>query len=319
MRRALLVIFCIGIVALVVGGFMLVREFNRGFPQLRPGIYAGTLVSEGDGKALPWWVEASVGNPDIFVSIGVDGVPAQRGVIVEPSSRTRLPLIVSGEARRFRITGREDEEGSYEGDYADPITSDRGRWKLQRVEVGGLEKAERDGLVDWVTTWQALRAVEVKIEEVKEGFDTVEGRIEKLHRYAVEGDSLQKAADSRLSSTASSLDDISKNNAAKRGELDELLRNIDISKRVSPEGRLVELSRESIQREGRWIERALQLSAPEMSGGFEQDYERALKVKALQDQIDDERGLIQNLTEGPRYREKNSERESEEEFYNELR
>ena len=319
MRRALLVIFCIGIVALVVGGFMLVREFNRGFPQLRPGIYAGTLVSEGDGKALPWWVEASVGNPDIFVSIGVDGVPAQRGVIVEPSSRTRLPLIVSGEERRFRITGREDEEGSYEGDYADPITSDRGRWKLQRVEVGGLEKAERDDLVDWVTTWQALRAVEVKIEEVKEGFDTVEGRIEKLHRYAVEGDSLQKAADSRLSSTASSLDDISKNNAAKRGELDELLRNIDISKRVSPEGRLVELSRESIQREGRWIERALQLSAPEMSGGFEQDYERALKVKALQDQIDDERGLIQNLTEGPRYREKNSERESEEEFYNELR
>ena len=319
MRRALLVIFCIGIVALVVGGFMLVREFNRGFPQLRPGIYAGTLVSEGDGKAFPWWVEASVGNPDIFVSIGVDGVPAQRGVIVEPSSRTRLPLIVSGEERRFRITGREDEEGSYEGDYADPITSDRGRWKLQRVEVGGLEKAERDDLVDWVTTWQALRAVEVKIEEVKEGFDTVEGRIEKLHRYAVEGDSLQKAADSRLSSTASSLDDISKNNAAKRGELDELLRNIDISKRVSPEGRLVELSRESIQREGRWIERALQLSAPEMSGGFEQDYERALKVKALQDQIDDERGLIQNLTEGPRYREKNSERESEEEFYNELR
>ena len=314
-----MVIFCIGILALVVGGFMLVRDFNRGFPQVRPGIYAGTLVSEGDGKAFPWWIEASVGHPDIFVSIGVNGVPAQRGVIVEPSSRTRLPLIVSGEERRFRITGREDEEGSYEGDYADPITSDRGRWKLQRVEVGGLEKAERDDLVDWVTTWQALRAVEVKIEEVKEGFDTVEGRIEKLHRYAVEGDSLQKAADSRLSSTASSLDDISKNNAAKRGELDELLRNIDISKRVSPEGRLVELSRESIQREGRWIERALQLSAPEMSGGFEQDYERALKVKALQDQIDDERGLIQNLTEGPRYREKNSERESEEEFYNELR
>ena len=319
MRRALLILFCIGIVALVVGGFMLVRDFNRGFPQLRPGIYAGTLVSEKNGEAFPWWVESPVGNPDIFVSIGVDGVPAQRGVVVEPSSRTRLPLIVSGDERRFRITGREDEEGAYEGDYADPITSDRGRWKLKRVDVGGFEKAERDDLVDWVTTWQALRAVEVKIEEVKKGFDSDEGRIEKLHRYAVEGDSLQKAADSRLSSTSSSLDEVKKKNAAKRGELDALLRNIDISKRVSPEGRLVELSRESVQREGRWIERALQLSAPEMSGGFEQDYERALKVKALQDQIGDERGLIRNLAEGPRYREKNSERESEEEFYNELR
>ena len=319
MRRALLVIFCIGIVALVVGGVMLVRDFNRGFPQLRPGIYAGTLVSENNGGAIPWWVEASVGNPDIFVSIGVEGVLAQRGVVVEPSSRTRLPLIVSGEERRFRITGREDDEGSYEGDYSDPITSDRGHWKLKRFDVGGLEKGERDDLVEWVTTWQALRAVEVKIEEVKKGFDTDEGRIEKLHRYAVEGDSLQKAADSRLSSTESSLEEMKKKNAAKRADLDALLRNIDISKRVSPEGRLVELSRETIQREGRWIERALQLSAPEMSGGFEQDYERALKVKALQDQISDERGLIRNLTEGPLYREKNVERESEEEFYNELR
>jgi hypothetical protein len=319
MRRALLVIFCIGIVALVVGGVMLVRDFNRGFPQLRPGIYAGTLISESGGKAVPWWVESSVGNPDIFVSIGVDGVPAQRGVIVEPSSRTRLPLIVSGGERRFRITGREEDEGSYEGDYSDPITSDRGHWKLKRFDVGGLEKSERDDLVEWMTTWQALRAVEVKIEEVKKGFDTDEGRIEKLHRYAVEGDSLQKAADSRLSSTESSLEEVKKKNAAKRAELDALLRNIDIGKRVSPEGRLVELSRESIQREGRWIERALQLSAPEMSGGFEQDYERALKVKALQDQISDERGLIRNLTEGSQYREKNVERESEEEFYNELR
>jgi hypothetical protein len=319
MRRALFAILCIGVVALVVGGFMLVRDFNRGFPQLRPGIYAGTLVSEKDGKAIPWWVEASVGNPDIFVSIGVDGVPAQRGVIVEPSSRTRLPLIVSGNDRRFRVIGREDDEGAYEGDYSDPITSDRGRWRLKRFEVAGLEKADRDDLVEWVATWQALRAVEVKIEDVKKGFDTDEGRIEKLHRYAVEGDSLQKAADSRLSTTASSLEEIRKNNAAKRTELDALLGNIDISKRVSPEGRLVELSRESIQREGRWIERALQLTAPEMAGGFEQDYERALKVKALQDQMSDERGLLRNLTEGPRYRERNSERESEEEFYNELR
>jgi hypothetical protein len=318
MRRILVALLCIGVVALVVGGVVLVRDFNRGFPQVRPGIYAGTLISDEDGAALPWWIESSVGSPDIFVSIGAPGVPAQRGVIVEPSSRTRLPLIVSGEDRRFRITGREDGEGAYEGDYSDPITSDRGRWTLKRFDGAGLEKAERDDLVEWVTTWQALRAVEVKIEEVKKGFDSIEGRIEKLHRYAVEGDSLRKAADSRLSSTASSLDEVKKKNAAMRGELDALLRTIDVSKRISPEGRLVELSRESIQREGRWIERALQLSAPEMSGGFEQEYVRALKVKALQDQISDERGLIRNLTEGPRYREADKERESEEEFYNEL-
>ena len=78
------------------------------------------------------------------------------------------------------------------------------------------------------------------------------------------------------------------------------------------------MSRESITREGRWIEQALNIAAPNVSGNFDASYERALKVKALQDQIADERGLIRNLTEGPRYRERDGERESEEAFYNEL-
>lgn len=318
MRRVLVLLFCVGIVALIAGGIVLVRDFNRAFPQLRPGIYAGTLVSSDQTDAIPWWVESSVGSPDILVSVGLPGMPAQRGVVVEPSSKTRLPLIISGSERRFRIIGREDDNGTYEGDYSDPITSERGTWRLKRYELPPLEKGTRDDLVEWVSTWQSLRSVETKIEEIKNAYDTDEGRIEKLHRYAVEGDSLQKAANSRLSSTATALEDLRKSNAAKKSELDELLRNIDISKRVSNEGRLVELSRESIAREARWIEQALHIAAPDVSGNFDTAYERALKVKALQDQIADERGLIRNITEGARYRGNDRERESEEAFYNEL-
>jgi hypothetical protein len=318
MRRALVLLFCVGIVAVIVGAFVLVRDFNRTFPQLRPGVYAGTFVSTDTGESIPWWVESNVGSPDIFVSVGLAGIPAQRGVVVEPSSKTRLPLIVSGAERRFRVIGREDDSGTYEGDYSDPITSQRGTWRLNRFDIAPLEKGTRDDLVEWVTTWQALRSVEAKIEEVKNTFDTDEARIEKLHRYAVEGDSLQKAATSRLSSTATALEELQKNNAAKKGELDNLLRNIDISKRVSNEGRLVELSRESIAREARWIEQALHIAAPDVSGNFDAAYERALKVKALQDQISDERGLIRNLTEGAQTRGRNVERDSEEAFYNEL-
>lgn len=318
MRRVLVLFFCVGILAIVVGGFVLVRDFNRAFPQLRPGVYAGTLIPDDSADPIPWSVESTVGSPDIFVSVGMDGVPAQRGVVVEPSSKTRLPLIISGSDRRFRIIGREDDNGTYEGDYADPITSERGTWRLKRYELPPLEKGLRDDLVDWVTTWQALRSVEIKIEEVKNTHDADEQRIEKLHRYAVEGDSLQKAANSRLSSTASALEDLKRKNATQKSELDEALRNIDISKRVSTEGRLVELSRESIAREGRWIEQALHITAPDVTGNFDAAYERALRVKALQDQVSDERGLIRNLIEGPRYRGRDRERESEEAFYNEL-
>ena len=281
-------------------------------------MYAGTLIPEGEGDPIPWLVESVVGSSDIFISLGVADVPAQRGIIVESSSKTRLPLMITGSERRFRIIGREGDNDTYEGDYADPITSQRGRWLLKRYDLPLLEKATRDGLVEWVTAWQALSSVETKIEEVKNSYDTDKERIEKLQRYAVEGDSLQQAAKSRLTSTSSELDDLKRSNAAKKGDLDEMLRNIDISKKVSNEGRLVELSRESITREGRWIEQALNISAPNVSGNFDAAYERALKVKVLQDQIADERGLIRNLTEGPRYREHGGERESEEAFYHEL-
>lgn len=318
MRPFLVLVFCVGIVALVAGGLVLVRDFNRTFPQLKPGVYGGTLVPDGQGEPIPWWVESTVGSADILVALGAPGVPAQRGVVVESSSKTRLPLIVTGADRRFRIIGREDDNGTYEGDYADPITSQRGTWRLKRYDIPPLEKATRDALVEWVTAWQALSSVETKIEEVKNSYDTDKERIEKLHRYAVEGDALQQAAKSRLTSTSSDLEELKKSNAARKTQLDEMLRNIDISKRVSNEGRLVELSRESIAREGRWIEQALNIAAPNVSGNFDAAYERALKVKALQDQISDERGLIRNLTEGPRYREGGGERESEEAFYNEL-
>ena len=91
-----------------------------------------------------------------------------------------------------------------------------------------------------------------------------------------------------------------------------------MEQRVSPAGHLVSMSRESIAREGQWIEETLKLSAPAVSADFAAEYERALKVKAIQDQINDERSLIRNLREGPALREQQGRAESEEEFYNGL-
>ena len=107
--------------------------------------------------------------------------------------------------------------------------------------------------------------------------------------------------------------------ASKKSELDGLIQSLDVSNKVSPAARLVALSRESIQRDAAWIENALHLTAPEESADFEEKYERARRVKALQDQIADERGLLKNIEEAPRYRREGAEMNDEEEFYNGLR
>lgn len=78
------------------------------------------------------------------------------------------------------------------------------------------------------------------------------------------------------------------------------------------------LSRETIQRESRWIELTLKLLAPEMSPGFDQALERAERVRALQRQIAEERDAIARQGEAERYRGEASETTREEEFYGQL-
>jgi hypothetical protein len=319
MRSRVVVLPAIVALLLLVTGGVLLSGFREAFPLMRPGLYVGTLESLSNSTAVPWAIEVSPGGSDVSVAVGDARVPALHTVVSAGTKNTRLPLIVGGSERRLRITGREAGEGKFEGEYSDEVTSDRGKWHLQVVVIKPYENGRERDLKGWAITWRALRAVEQKIEEAQGTFDGDGAKLDSLRRSA---DGLKDSGESNnegRSTGAPSLEAIRGNIAVKKSELAAILNTLDISERVSAEGRLVEMSRESIQREGRWIEKVLKLTAPDVSEGFEVDYERARAVKALQDQIADERGLIRNLAEAPAYREKRSEAESEEEFYNGLR
>ena len=79
------------------------------------------------------------------------------------------------------------------------------------------------------------------------------------------------------------------------------------------------MSRETIQRESRWIELTLQLLAPETSIGFDQALERAERVRELKEAIAKEREAREAKSLGDRYPGKERETRSEEEFYEHLR
>jgi hypothetical protein len=318
MRGRTLFLFGGTLVALIAGGVLFFREFNRVFPDVRPGVYGGVLVPVGGGAPVPLLVEATVGSADLFVSVGDDEFPAQRAVVVDLSSKTRLPLIITGASRRLRLTGNDAVGEGYRGDYVDPMTSEKGTWQLSRREVPELGRELHDELGTWAVVWQAFQVVQNKIFEADQRVEADKARIDKLSKSVGEDDALREVGASRLSSTSSTVDEVKRSIDARRKELESLLQEVEIAQKVSAEGRLVELSSEAIKREGRWVEHALKLTAPEVSGNFDADYERALKVKALQDQISDERGLLRNIEEAPRYRDNASERDKEEEFYNGL-
>jgi chromosome segregation ATPase len=251
----------------------------------------------------------------LIVALGDQQVPAQHAPVHDPSGRSRLPLIVSGADARFRLTGAPKEDGRYEGECLDPIHNRTGSWILQKVEMNGEIDREDGDLHTWITMVQELHKLEGSIEAVKHRYDSQKVQMENLSPYLVDDGSLRQKATSRLSNTSSALDEARADVEKVQAELDATIRNVELSQRISPKGRLAILSRESLQRESRWIEITLKLLAPETTPGFEEQLERAYRIKAVQDQIEAERRRMEELDTLDRYRGVGAETPNEEEFY----
>jgi hypothetical protein len=80
--------------------------------------------------------------------------------------------------------------------------------------------------------------------------------------------------------------------AAMQAELDRAVEEFDRASKLTPQGELVHLSRDTVRREGRWIQDLLGAGSPETSPSFEPELERAYRVKELLDQISEERRLL---------------------------
>jgi hypothetical protein len=319
MRRVLTVLFFGTLIALVVGGALFFREYNRVFPGLSPGFYGGMIVAADKKTGVPWALEVRPGGTEVYVSIGEEDLPAQRALVVEPSSGTRLPLIVSGEGRRLRITGVQQEEGRFKGEYSDPISAEKGAWTLDRVSFSELNNENRAVLIAWGNAWNVGYATSSAIQELQKKIELTKAQISQVQEVSAKSEGLRALLPPTDAERVATNEEAEREITSKKSELNVLIQTLDLSNKVSPAARLVALSRESIQRDAAWIENALHLTAPEESADFDEKYERARRVKALQDQIADERGLLKNIKEAPRYRREGAEINEEEEFYNGLR
>jgi hypothetical protein len=211
------------------------------------------------------------------------------------------------------------KEGRYEGVFLNPISQERGSWVLLKSGNLGIVPETEADLTRWYSLWQELEQIEGEIQISQRKVDDQSGSIENLHRVVSEGDVLRKTADVRLGRADSEMEAALDELRVRQEQLDRKRRDFDLTQRVSQEGRLVFLSRETIQRESRWIELTLDLLAPETSIGFDQALERAERVKKLKEAITKEREVkaTRSVAESPVERDRESR--SEEEFYEHLR
>lgn len=319
MHRRAVIAITLAVLVVIAGGWFVFRESGQVFPPLGRGLYVGTINSISGKGSLPWAIQISQENGEMLVAVGDSGLPVQRAVVADKGGRAQIPLVLSGPHRRLHITGKRTHDGKFEGSYSDDLTADRGTWRLASTTIQPLGADDQKELRNWVSTWQSLSNIEKKLKDGQLVLEAERAELEGVQRSTETSEGVEDSSSEGAGPAGDSLEDLRRNITAKRSELKTLVSTIDSAQRLSPEGRLVQLSRESIQREAKWFEKALKLTAPELSDDFESNYERALKVRSLQDQIAEEQRLIRELVEAPSYRREDSEAEREGEFYNGLR
>ena len=320
MRKLLLLALIVSTAVLGGAGYLFYSEIHSSFPDLPAGRYAGVLTYSGEGdssRTVSWFIDKTAHTSEISAFTSDEEIPAQR-VPSNLGLDAALPLILSGPRSRLRFIGSGASDGAYKGDFLNPISSETGTWTLSRVDVEATHPSDSADLQAWALRWSNSQGISEKIGIVTTKLAEQKAKIEKLDRFIGDEDALRKKADSRLGVTTEAVQSARTDVSQLRIDLDTTLRDIELAQRVSPRGHLVVLSRESIAREAAWIDGSLQLVSPETAPGFEQSFERALRVKSLKDEIASERKRISVLESSSRYGGETPETSNEADFYRNL-
>lgn len=280
-----------GCALLVIAALRLVPDQ---FPVLATGSYIGSIEGIfGSSAKVPIVIEKD-GNSELLVAIFYPGFEPQKIIPASDNNESfSLPLIVSNRDRSLQLSGRKDGAVVY-GDVKDLVSKEKGTFRLLPISIGenALPKPE----IEQVLLLRAeLMRVESRIAEAERVVPQQRLEIEKLQKYVTEGDTLKSRANEKYRALFEKVAAAKAELAAAEDEAKQVARNFDISQKVSGMGRLVALSRESLDREQRWVLSMLGSGISRLPEGFDGELERALRVSAIKKNLKSELDQIDHL------------------------
>lgn len=299
-----------------VSAYLFFSEVTSAFPELKSGSYVGSLDFQGGtSRTIPWAIRIDKEETEVF--IGDEDFPALR----LPAPRVNgqnLPFTISGNSIRLRLIGKLHSNGAASGTFLNSINGEEGTWTLFSNTNSPLSSSEAADLQRWGVVWAELQINTAKRVALEAKVSQQRSKINKLSQIVGSGGALQQEGTSRLGEATGAVASAKSDITDLQEKINTVARDIALARDLSPRGRLVSLSRESIEREARWIEGSLQLVTPDSIPDFNQAFERALRVKELKDQIEQERERIASIESTDRYRGEKIETPNEEEFYRKL-
>ncbi len=299
------------LVLLLVVSWLLFREWSKRFPRLEVGSYVGVLRGYDSGRgdstekkrSVKLYIERGAGSEELLVVVLRTGWEPEiiSGVLSDAGSPDSdlLPILVKGDDEELTLTGSKVEKGKYAGWFTGK--NRKGSWELNQVspELQSGESDERKDARLWLLLQAELLDVETKVEEAENLVPQQRAELERLTSFITEGERLKAKANEKFSQLNSDLERVKKELRERQAEGKKLEQTLEVSQKVSGMGKLVALSRESLEREGRWIDSMLKPYGGQPPEDLEGAVERGEKIQELKREIALEKGKIERLLNRP--------------------
>jgi hypothetical protein len=302
----------------IIGAFFRWYWIDAGkqFPILAPGSYIGTLsgvltvpdarvAPDGEDEkstSVPFYVERAQESEELFVAILLPGWKPQLVSTVIHSSgssapRWILPLLLSQGAKRIQLTGLPLAADQYGGEVVDLSSGSEGSWRLEPIRAlpGDVGQGAQEVRL-WLMLKAELEEVQARIGEFERRVPEQRAEIEKLTKLLTEGEELRSRANEKFGSVKEERLVADRDLKGEQQKVQRLESSLEIAQKVTGMGKLVSLSRESLEREWRIVDSLLRSSVGSSADTLDEEYERATKTLELQGQVAAERAEVERLS-----------------------
>lgn len=278
-------------------------EMQQRFPHLPQGSYYGRITGlfpDAARGGAPFFVESTSSNEFFLVILHGQWQP-QRSTMVPrgndvDDSEWLHPVVVIGDGQRLKFTGKRNG-AEFTGTVFEQDGRRRGRWRLARIPTrpahdGGFDAKE---IEVWLRLKAELGEIEAETRKAEQRVPEQQKEIEKLTAFITEGDSLRTRAEKKYQEVTRELQSASDALHEQEKRALALEEKLTLAQTVTDMGRLVSLSRQTLERENRWIDSVLGTELPPVGADFQEALARAKKIAGVKRAIAEEEEYIRHL------------------------
>lgn len=284
------------VVAVILGAYTL-GSSPKSFPVLPPGLYAGNLKrQEPSGTRVLQWVidrrPTAEGQPSVGAVLSEDG-SVSKVDFSETGESGLHPLKITLDSQAMLLTGVLRDGARSEGKVFTEDMQEAGSWDLSAVpETPAGEHNEARHLL------LLLAEIEVVDDSIRTAETLVpaqKGEIEQLQHLVTNGEQLQQRAQEKMAAATQELEVVRRSVEEKQKEAIQLEAQLRLAQKINGRGKLVDLARESIEREARWARSLTIVPGGVLGDEIEAAAGKSSEVLGLRDAIGLEQQRINDL------------------------